>query len=269
MHVPRVLRVPRPRGHDDGELGEPWRQARGAVAPSEARVRDGLLHQVGKSGARQHDAERSVDATAGAAQHALDERLLLVRHRVVRGGTRDPAAAQPGDGSPQVLDGGLLALGCRRPGAFRARLSRRGSGSRGGRRHDQRDLQHGPAHVLLLRSAPSAHPAGTGPAGGRTRHGPPTPGLSRSLYACRMIDPGPDRPEPPDSRAPVQAPWLAPRIVALLEVILCSDYPTQAALTATLNALGYTAYDSGELRVGFVVALSLVDTVLLLALIVF
>jgi membrane protease YdiL (CAAX protease family) len=84
-----------------------------------------------------------------------------------------------------------------------------------------------------------------------------------------MIDPGPDRPEHSDSRAPAQAPWLAPRVVALLEVVLCSDYPTQAVLTATFNALGYTAYDSGELRVGFVVALSLVDTVLLLALIVF
>jgi membrane protease YdiL (CAAX protease family) len=59
-------------------------------------------------------------------------------------------------------------------------------------------------------------------------------------------------------------------MVALLEVLLCSDYPTQTALSATLMALGYPPYGAdGQLRVGFVVTLSLVDTGLLVGLIMF
>jgi membrane protease YdiL (CAAX protease family) len=65
-------------------------------------------------------------------------------------------------------------------------------------------------------------------------------------------------------------PPLAQRIVALIEVLLCSDYPTQAALAATFAFLGYGPYAAnGDLRVGFVVALSLLDTALLGGLIVF
>jgi membrane protease YdiL (CAAX protease family) len=63
--------------------------------------------------------------------------------------------------------------------------------------------------------------------------------------------------------------WWTPRVVALLEVILCSDYPTQAALGATFAALGYAPYVDGHLRVGFVVTLSLIDTVVLTALVLF
>lgn len=63
---------------------------------------------------------------------------------------------------------------------------------------------------------------------------------------------------------------LAQRIVALIEVLLCSDYPTQAALAATFAALGYGPYGAnGDLRVGFVLALSLLDTALLVGLMVF
>lgn len=81
-------------------------------------------------------------------------------------------------------------------------------------------------------------------------------------------------PSSPD-RAPALAsdrgrPSTAQRIVALLEVLLCSDYPTQAALGATFIALGYRpAAANGQLRVGFVVTLSLIDTALLLGLIAF
>jgi membrane protease YdiL (CAAX protease family) len=58
--------------------------------------------------------------------------------------------------------------------------------------------------------------------------------------------------------------------VAILEVILCSDYPTQAALGATLAALGYGPYGAmGQLRVGFIVTLSLIDTVVLIGLMLF
>jgi membrane protease YdiL (CAAX protease family) len=58
------------------------------------------------------------------------------------------------------------------------------------------------------------------------------------------------------------------RIVALFEVFLCSDYPTQLAVGATLYALGVRPVTStGALSLRYLVALSLVDTALLLGLI--
>jgi membrane protease YdiL (CAAX protease family) len=73
-------------------------------------------------------------------------------------------------------------------------------------------------------------------------------------------EPPPPNPEPP---------LLAARIVALIEVILCSDYPTQIALGVTLNTAGFSPIKAnGELSLGYVVTLSLVDTALLLGLIV-
>src|SRR4029453_10839091 len=82
---------------------------------------------------------------------------------------------------------------------------------------------------------------------------------------------------PPASQGPdelpvteVAHPPLAQRLVALIEVLLCSDYPTQAALAATFAALGYGPFGPhGDLRVGFVVTLSLLDTALLVGLMVF
>lgn len=66
-----------------------------------------------------------------------------------------------------------------------------------------------------------------------------------------------------DSRPP-----LAGRVVALIEVLLCSDYPTQLALGATFAAFGYGAYSApGHLRIGYVVGLSVADSVLLIALV--
>jgi membrane protease YdiL (CAAX protease family) len=84
-------------------------------------------------------------------------------------------------------------------------------------------------------------------------------------------------PQPPATRGPDELPvaegappLLAQRIVALIEVLLCSDYPTQAALATTFAALGYAPFGAnGDLRVGFVVALSLLDTALLVGLMVF
>jgi membrane protease YdiL (CAAX protease family) len=59
------------------------------------------------------------------------------------------------------------------------------------------------------------------------------------------------------------------RLVALLEVLICSDVPTQLALGATVAALGYAPYgSSGQLQVGYVVGLSLVDAAVLIGLIV-
>jgi membrane protease YdiL (CAAX protease family) len=61
---------------------------------------------------------------------------------------------------------------------------------------------------------------------------------------------------------------LVGRAVALLEVLICSDYPTQFALGATFTAAGLTPVGAqGQLSVAYVVSLSLVDTAVLVALI--
>ena len=57
------------------------------------------------------------------------------------------------------------------------------------------------------------------------------------------------------------------RIVALIEVLLCSDYPTQVAIGGTLAAFGYQPFVHGRLSVGYVVSLSLGDAVFLVGLI--
>jgi membrane protease YdiL (CAAX protease family) len=57
-------------------------------------------------------------------------------------------------------------------------------------------------------------------------------------------------------------------VVAVIEVLLCSDLLTQFAIGGTLAALGYQAKTpSGQLSVGYVVALSIGDAVLLIGLI--
>jgi membrane protease YdiL (CAAX protease family) len=76
------------------------------------------------------------------------------------------------------------------------------------------------------------------------------------------------RAEPPAPLQQPPAPTVTQRLVALLEVLICSDYPTQLALASTFTAFGYHPLDSdGGLRVGFVAWLSLVDAVALIALI--
>ena len=81
--------------------------------------------------------------------------------------------------------------------------------------------------------------------------------------------------EPPDPSLEPHAPTerspsrILERTVALLEVLLCSDYPTQFALGATFMAFGFSPYTSeGRLSVAYVVTLSLVDTALLIGLMV-
>jgi membrane protease YdiL (CAAX protease family) len=74
-------------------------------------------------------------------------------------------------------------------------------------------------------------------------------------------------PEPPVA-ATADGPTFSERATALLEVLLCSDYPTQFALAATFAAFGYGPLGpDGHLRVGYVVTLSFLDTALLLGLI--
>jgi membrane protease YdiL (CAAX protease family) len=72
---------------------------------------------------------------------------------------------------------------------------------------------------------------------------------------------------PPDAPPQHTTPTAADRTVALIEVVLCSDYPTQFALTATFAALGFRPQDpSGALNLAFVMVLSLADTVFLVGL---
>jgi len=61
---------------------------------------------------------------------------------------------------------------------------------------------------------------------------------------------------------------LAARVVALIEVLLCADVVTQYAIGGTLLALGYHPKTAaGRLDVGYIVALSLGDALLLVGLI--
>jgi membrane protease YdiL (CAAX protease family) len=63
--------------------------------------------------------------------------------------------------------------------------------------------------------------------------------------------------------------WAA-RLVALFEILLCSDFPTQLAIAATLRVLGIAPKTAhGDLSVAYVVSLELADTVLLIGLILF
>jgi membrane protease YdiL (CAAX protease family) len=70
--------------------------------------------------------------------------------------------------------------------------------------------------------------------------------------------------QPPPEAEP--RPTFSERMVALLEVVICSDYPTQLALGATFAALGFGPLTGGEPSLSYVVLVSLVDTVLLLGL---
>ncbi len=77
------------------------------------------------------------------------------------------------------------------------------------------------------------------------------------------MSPEPPALSPDETRRPA-----AGRVVAIIEVLLCSDVITQFAIGGTLLALGYQAkLPNGQLNVGYVVALSLGDAVLLVGLI--
>jgi membrane protease YdiL (CAAX protease family) len=76
-------------------------------------------------------------------------------------------------------------------------------------------------------------------------------------------------PESGEASSPARATSadLRSRSVALLEILICSDYPTQFALAATFAAFGFTPAADGSLSLTYIVALSLVDTVFLVGLI--
>ena len=77
----------------------------------------------------------------------------------------------------------------------------------------------------------------------------------------------PDVGRPPALGHDVERPPLVGRIVAFIEVLICSDFPTQLALDRTLTALGYPPFVHGRLSVGYVLTLSLGDAVFLVGLI--
>lgn len=80
--------------------------------------------------------------------------------------------------------------------------------------------------------------------------------------------PGPESSDDlrPSTLSP-ETPPPAARLVALIEVLICSDYLTQIAIGGTLAALGYQPLINGHLNIFYVVILSVGDAVLLIALI--
>ena len=75
------------------------------------------------------------------------------------------------------------------------------------------------------------------------------------------------QPTDPSREAPERAIPVTARVVALIEVLICSDYLTQFALGGTLAAFGYQPFIRGKLSVRYVVVLSLGDALLLVGLI--
>jgi membrane protease YdiL (CAAX protease family) len=74
-------------------------------------------------------------------------------------------------------------------------------------------------------------------------------------------------PPGPDSNGDARA-TVSHRIVALLEVLICSDYPTQLAVASTFAAFGYAPSGAGgTLNLSFVAGVSALDTAFLLTLI--
>ena len=80
--------------------------------------------------------------------------------------------------------------------------------------------------------------------------------------------PEPPASSPPDLRPATAIRTRSARVTALIEVILCSGFPTQLMLAGVLIALGLSSTDAaGRLTLAYVVVLSLADAAVLLALI--
>jgi uncharacterized protein len=83
-----------------------------------------------------------------------------------------------------------------------------------------------------------------------------------------VLDSAPEMLEPPVVQPPAVLP--IERAAAALEVILCSGFPTQIVVITVLSALGMKVrLAGGQLSPPFVFALTLLDTLLLLGLILF
>ena len=88
-----------------------------------------------------------------------------------------------------------------------------------------------------------------------------------------MLGPGQEpvpQPLPDALPTPDASRSSSPRVTALVEVLLCSGYPTQLLLAVVLGAVGLTSVDqAGQLSLAYVVTLSLADAVILLGLILY
>jgi membrane protease YdiL (CAAX protease family) len=98
---------------------------------------------------------------------------------------------------------------------------------------------------------------------------PPLPVEPESLDANAADHSGELSTPAPEPQSPSRAAStdLRSRSIALLEILICSDYPTQFALAATFAAFGFTPAADGTLSLAYIVALSLIDTVFLVGLI--
>lgn len=85
-------------------------------------------------------------------------------------------------------------------------------------------------------------------------------------------EPAPEAPLPadvPPAEAVRRRPRPDERVMALLEVVLCSDFPTLVALSLLFSRLGFSPLDpSGAFRIRFFAPLLLTDTVVLVGLVV-
>ncbi|MBI2835674.1 MAG: CPBP family intramembrane metalloprotease [Acidobacteria bacterium] len=82
--------------------------------------------------------------------------------------------------------------------------------------------------------------------------------------------PEPSPAEPPDATRSPAAPRWVERLMALIEVIVCSDYVTQVTLIALFTMIGFQPLDgAGRLSISYVATLLMTDTFLLLALVFF
>lgn len=68
------------------------------------------------------------------------------------------------------------------------------------------------------------------------------------------------------SPLPAPAPTPVERITALLEVLLCSGYPTQLAVAQTLAVAGFKPQGPTSFTLGYVAVVSLADTLMLIGL---
>ncbi|MGC4083262.1 MAG: CPBP family intramembrane metalloprotease [Vicinamibacterales bacterium] len=87
-----------------------------------------------------------------------------------------------------------------------------------------------------------------------------------------MDAPAPETDEPGSSRPvaePAPAPTASERITALLEIVLCSGYPTQLAIARTLATAGVRPEGTNGFSLAYVAGLSLIDTAVLIGLMVF
>ena len=61
---------------------------------------------------------------------------------------------------------------------------------------------------------------------------------------------------------------LPPRMTAIAEILVCSSVPTQLLIAGMLRAAGWMPFDGDQLSLPFVVALSVIDTFVLIGLMV-